>query len=294
MEVDGRQGSGADESSQHQVQPHRGHEPHHHEHGHHRHKPMDAETAVKSLLLLGQVALNSRDYESAVDAFASILKIEPNETAYYNLGSFYARGLGVKRDFVEGARLFHLAELMGNERAGTLCAKCMLDYISDGLESRSPADLYAEMALFVTRVYPESTDQKLEVSNGLLAIAYTYLNKGDYTKAAKVFRAAAEFGSNGDAQYYLAELHSAGAGVDKDDLAALYWFDCAVDNGAAEVALEKRDDLIDAYRQSLSTPEFREMMALLSEWCKTGTPNVPANPAKATLWREASELDTNA
>ncbi|MBQ9004942.1 MAG: sel1 repeat family protein [Atopobiaceae bacterium] len=180
-------------------------------------EPMTQEEAVKSLLLLGQVSLNAKDYESAVEAYASILKLEPNVIAFYNLGSLYARGLGVKRDYVEAARLLHQAELLGNEKAGKLCGKCMFDYVCDGLESRAQADVYAAMAVFVSRVYPEAEDQKLEVNNGLLVIAATLLNQGELIGATKVFGAAAEFGNDERAQHYLALLADAGASMGEDD-----------------------------------------------------------------------------
>lgn len=247
---------------------------------------MSQEEAVQSLLILGQVALDAEDYESASEAFASILKLEPNEAAFYNLGSFHARGLGVRQDYVEAARLFHQAELLGNDRAGRLCGKCMFDYLLEGMAGRKPADLYAEMAVFVARVYPEAEDQHKEVNSGLFAIASTLANRGAYAEAAQVFRAGAEFGNDGYAQYYLAVLYNAGSGLPENDLAALYWLDRAVDNGAAQVALGDRDGMLDAYRQSLSANEFREMMAALSDWCEKGTADVPVNPAKAARWRE--------
>lgn len=181
---------------------------HSHESHHDHERPIGPEEAVRSLLLLGQVALEACDYESAVEAFASVLRIESNEAALYNLASFYARGLGVRQDYVEGARLFHQAELLGNERAGKLCGKCMLDYVSDGIDDASPADLYARMAVFVSRVYPEADDQGLEVNHGLLAIAVTYLHKGDSVAAAKVLRAAAEFGGDETSQGYLDVLRN--------------------------------------------------------------------------------------
>ena len=272
-----------------QEHSHREHEPHHHlhEHGsHHHEEPMSQEEVLNSLLLLGQVALNAGDYESAVEAYASVLQLEPNETALYNLGSFRARGLGVKQDFMEGARLFHQAELLGNDRAGKLCAKCMFDYAHEGFEDKTPTDLYAAMAVFVSRVYPEAAEPKQEVSRGLFAIASTHYNRGEYVEAAKFFRAAAEFGNDGFAQYYLATLYGAGAGVEKNDLAALYWLDCAVDNGAADIARGDRDRMIEAYRQSLSASEFRETMTTLSTWCETGALDVPVNPDKAARWGE--------
>ena len=175
-------------------------------HGHDHEEPMSPADAVRSLLLLGQVALDAGDYESATEAYASILQLEQNEVALYNLGSFYARGLGVKRDFAEAARLFHQAELLGNARAGKLCAKCMFDYMHKGFYNKEPVDLYAAMAVFVSRVYPEVSDQKREVSNGLLAVAGTYLHKGERDAAMRVFRAAAEFGGDEYAQRCLDEL----------------------------------------------------------------------------------------
>ena len=183
---------------------------HEREHGHDHERPMSPEEVVSSLLLLGQIALDAGDYESAVDAYASVLQLEQNEAALYNLGSLRARGLGIRQDFVEAARLFHQAELRGNERAGKLCGKCMFDYINDGLDDKTPADLYAAMAVFVSRVYPEATDQRLEANHGLLAIAGTHLSKGAYAEGAKVLRAAAEFGDDDQARGYLAELADAG------------------------------------------------------------------------------------
>lgn len=166
--------------------------------GHHDHheESMTADEAVRSLLLLGEVALNARDYESAVEAYASVLKLQQNEVALYNLGSFYARGLGVRQDYVQAARLFHQAQLLGNQRAGKLCGKCMFDYVHDGLLDKTPAAVYAQMAVFVSVVYPEAADQKQEVNRGLLAIANTCLSKGERDNATKVFRAAAEYGND--------------------------------------------------------------------------------------------------
>jgi TPR repeat protein len=273
----------------------------HHGHGHahlvgrvrthhagHRHdEPMGPEEAVKSLLILGQVALSAGDYESAVEAYGGALEIEPtNETALCNLGSLYARGLGVGQDYVEAARLFHQVELSGNERARKLCGKCLFDYVDGNLDAKKPSDLYAEVAVFVSRVYSEATSPKQEVNNALYAIASTYLNRGSYAEAAKVLRASAEFGGDGFAQYYLGKLYNAGAGLDRSDLAALYWLDCAVDNGAADIARADRDALLDAYRQTLTDSEFCGMMASLVAWCEAGSPDVPTSPDKAERWRD--------
>lgn len=179
-----------------------------HEHSHH--EPVSIEDAVRSLLLLAQVAIDARDFESAVDAYESVLQLEQNEAVLYNLGTLRARGLGTRRSYVEAARLFHQAELLGNERAGKLCGKCMLDHMLEGIDARKPVDLYAAMAVFVSRVYPEATEQGREVNRGLLAVAGTLLKNGTYDEAVKVLRAAAEYGDDESAQRYLAELDGMG------------------------------------------------------------------------------------
>ena len=167
---------------------------------------MTQEEAVKALLVLGQTALDANDYAAAVEAYASALKIQPDETAALNLGSLYARGLGTRKDYLEAAKLFHQAELLGNEMAGKLCGKCMYDYVHQGFDGRKSADLYAAMAVFVTMVYPEAQDSGQEINTGLFAIAATHLNKGEQAEAVKFFRAAAEFGDDEAARCYLDAL----------------------------------------------------------------------------------------
>lgn len=165
----------------------------HHEHHDHHEEPMTPQEVVRSLLVLGQVALNAGDYESAVEAYASALQLERNDVALCNLASLYARGLGVSQDYREAAQLYHEAELLGNGLAAKLCAKCMFDYIDANIQSATPAKVYAAMAVFVSQVYPEATDQRQEVRNGLTAIGNTYLSKGEQDAANKVFTALDEF-----------------------------------------------------------------------------------------------------
>ncbi len=150
---------------------------------------MGPDEALSSLLLLGQVALDAADYESAVNAYASALKIKQDETAAYNLGSLYARGLGVRKNYLEAARLFHESELMGNDRAGKLCMKCMFDFIDEQIEGKDPLELYSAMAVFVSMAFPEAPDKPAELANGLSALASTYASKGEQAKAEKLILA---------------------------------------------------------------------------------------------------------
>ena len=75
----------------------------------------------------------------------------------------------------------------------------------------------------------------------------------------------------------------------QNDLVSLYWLDCAVDNGASEVALDDRDGMLEAFRQSLTASEFHAAMEELATWCEMGTPDVPANADKAVRWHEVSQ-----
>lgn len=116
------------------------------------------------------------------------------------------------------------------------------------------------------------------------------------SEAAKLFRVAAEFGNDGYSQNALAILYNTGSGVEKNDLAALYWFDRATDNGV-EAAKKDRDEIFNAYRSSNSPEEFDSLMQTLSDWCKTGTADIPRDTKKAAYWlgkKQASEKQQQA
>ena len=107
----------------------------------------------------------------------------------------------------------------------------------------------------------------------------------NFVEAAKLFRSAAEFGNDGYAQNFLAVLYNTGSGVKRNDLAALYWFDRATDNGV-EVAKKSRDGIFNLYRSDRSPEEFNSLMQTLSDYCKTGTADIPQDIKKAAYWLE--------
>jgi len=77
--------------------------------------------------------------------------------------------------------------------------------------------------------------------------------------AAKLFRTAAEYYNHGASQNYLAVLYNAGAGLEQDDLAALYWFDRAADNGV-EVWQTARERILGIkHGKSKLSPVEREL-----------------------------------
>lgn len=234
-------------------------------------------------------AMDKGNYSLAADTYQSVLKLEPNTDAQYNLGSLYAQGKGVPQNYMEAAYWFHQAEMTGDEQAGKLRLKCTSDFVHQGLASKTTVQVYHDMAGFVKYVIGEAGNVNLEVCRNLYGIAGNHFNKHEYEAAAKLFRAAGEFGNDGYSQNYLAVLYNAGAGVEQNDLAALYWFDKAVDNGAADVARKDRDGILNAYKTNLSETEFCEMMMTLSKWCKAGTDAVPQDAEKAVFWKKAGE-----
>ena len=108
---------------------------------------------IDIMVMMADMAVNEGDYERAVESYRNILKLEPNETAQYNLGSLYAQGKGVEQDFMEAAYWFRQAELGGNEQAGQLCLKCSMDFTHQDFEEKSPEQLYTDMVRFIKYVY---------------------------------------------------------------------------------------------------------------------------------------------
>lgn len=244
---------------------------------------------IETMLKTAEVAMNRGDYSFAAESYKNILKLESNTTAQYNLGSLYAQGKGVEQDFMEAAYWFRQSELSGDEQAGKLCLKCSLDFIHQNFDSKDSEKLYTDMVNFVEYVYSDVDDVNLTVCRTLYAVAGNHFNEQDYSPAAKLFRAAGEFGNDGYSQNYLAVLYNLGKGLEQNDLVALYWFDKATDNGAADVAQQDRDGLLNAYRENFSPDEFSEIMFKLAEWCRTGTQDVPKDIPKSVYWRSIGE-----
>ena len=244
---------------------------------------------IETMLLTAQVAMDKEDFDKAVEVYKDILNLEPNAMAEYNLGSMFAQGKGVEQDFMEGAYHFHKAELLGDEQSGKLCLKCSMDFIHQNFNEKIPEQIYTDMVQFIKRVYPDTDDVNLDVCRTLYAVAGNHFNKEEFAEAFKLFRAAGEFGNDGYSQNYLAVLYNAGRGIEQNDIAALYWFDKAVDSGAADVAQTDRDGLFNHYKENFHADIFSATMLKLSEWCRTGSEDVPKDEAKADYWHQIAE-----
>lgn len=109
------------------------------------------------------------------------------------------------------------------------------------------------------------------------------MSKEQYDNAAVLFRASAEYGSHGLAANWIGVLYNAGAGVEKNDLAALYWFDKAVDRGVS-VSRNDRDGILNAYRSNYDQNEFSELMHELAGYCTKGSIDIPQDSDKEHYW----------
>lgn len=250
-------------------------------------KTLSSQEVIDRMLVLAEICMGDENYEQAVHTYKQIVELQGNTTAMYNLGSLYAQGKGVKQSFLEGAYWFHQANLNGDEHAGKLRLKCMVDYLHQNLEQKTPKMIYNDMIEYALRLYPREDSSKIAVDN-IYNLAVHHLGKKEYTAAAKFLRTAAEYGNDGEAQNYLAVLYNAGAGVEKDDLVALYWFDRAVDN-EVEAAKQDREGLLNAYKNNLSPEEFYDAMQQLSRKCAVGDSDIPKDAEKVAYWRSVAE-----
>lgn len=230
--------------------------------------------------------LEEKNYGSAFDLFKLVAENTDNSKAQYNLGSMYAQGLGTEQDFVEAAYWFNKAYKKGEEGANKLTMKCLLDYANIVLRSETEKGIYEKLSAFAKRVYNAENYRTIVRKNLLELSLYYFNNKKDYAMAAKLFRAGAEYENDAMCQNYLAVLYNAGAGVEKNDLASLYWFDKASEQGVA-AAKNDRDGMFNAYINNLGKQETAEQLRMLVDWCTTGIDeSVPLDEIKANYWRD--------
>jgi len=246
-------------------------------------KQPSSAAVIEQMLANAAACLNQGNSDRAFETYMEIVKLTPNAPAQYNLGALYAVGQGTEQNLLQAAYWFHQAAENKDEQAAKLERKCLMDLVHQGFDSKTPQDLYQDLLEYAELVYPRETSRNIAVEN-LNELAKFHWNRQEYAQAAKLFRASAQFGNSGEGQNFLAVLYNNGAGVEKNDLAALYWFDRAADNQFVP-ALTDRDGILNAYRENLSPAEFYEQMELLAEWCTHGSPDVPQDGEKAAFWR---------
>lgn len=258
-------------------------------------KPSQQSNSVSGTTAISEVHMNmalgfyeEKKYEAAFDLFKLVAENTNNSKAQYNLGSLYAQGLGTEQDYIEAAYWFNRAYKNGEESADKLITKCLLDYVNTVLKSKTAKEGYEELSAFAKHVYNTENCNAI-VRKSLLELGTYYFNtKKDYAMAAKLFRGGAEYENDAWCQNYLAVLYNAGAGVEKNDLASLYWFDKASEQGIT-AAKTDRDGMLNAYVNNLGKQETAVQLRLLADWCATGTDEaIPIDRTKARYWVEIS------
>lgn len=238
---------------------------------------------IEVMLDVARASMEEGMPERAFNTYKQIVMMTPNVTAQYNLGSLYAQGKGTKRNYLQASYWFRQASLNGDADAEKMRIKTMMDYIHEGLAEKTSMELYQEMIKYAKLLYPREDERSIAAEN-LYNLGRHYFNKKEYGGAMKLLRAASEFGNYGEAQNCLGVLYNLGAGIRQNDLAALYWFDRAADNGV-QLAVKDRNGILNAYRTNYSSEEFEELMQTLGSWCSIGTANVPQDLEKAIYWR---------
>lgn len=244
------------------------------------------EKVIQRMLANAQMCMDSGIPERAFETYKQIVELTPNVTAQYNLGSLYAQGKGTEQDFLQAAYWFRQAVLGGDTVAEKLLTKSTMDYLEQDISRITPYELHQEMQRYTQLLYPKEKGN--QAAQTLYELAGHHFNKKEYVGAAKLFRTAAEYYNHGESQNYLAVLYNAGAGLEQDDLAALYWFDRAADNGV-EASKKDRDGILNAYFTNNSPEEFLDIMETLVKACVNGTPDIPQDNEKAQYWRRECE-----
>lgn len=248
-------------------------------------KPSESDLLGAALL-----ALNEKNYPAAIELYLRIISEYPKcVDAYYNMGVLTATGKGLPVNYVEAARWFYQAELLGDPEGEKLVTKTINDYIRLLLSKVQDDRLFYEGMIDAAKyVYEKNYTQK-KVNSQICWFARYQVDEKNYDISARLFRIGAELGNHGLSQNFLAASYNQGLGVPQNDLIALYWFDKAVQNGAEE-AKRDRFGIFNGYRNVLSPEEFTEYMHRLALWCETGTAHIPKDPERAQFWKKSATI----
>lgn len=97
---------------------------------------------IETMLMLADISMANSNYERAIQTYKNILKLQPNETAQYNLVSLYAQGKGVQRDFKEAAYWFNQVAIIGYKQSKKVYIKCAMVFIHQDFANKTPERIY--------------------------------------------------------------------------------------------------------------------------------------------------------
>ena len=241
-----------------------------------------SQTVIEAKCFLAEMALKHSDYEYAVQIYREILDLTDSGLAAYQMGALCAMGKGTKQDFLEAAYWFFQAQNQGKEEAGRLLAKSTLDYFRQDLDRLTPELLWKKAVSFSERVFGEQETRAASISC-LKQMVNFCIEKEDFENEVKIVRALAEYGKDAESQNRMGVLYNRGIGLERNDLAALYWFNKAEEQGEAAAGTDC-DGIFQAYCRNLGREDFAEQIGLLAHWCRTGRGPVPLDRERGAYW----------
>ena len=190
---------------------------------------------TKSFFQQALEAFEIGDYATALDKWGQEAK-RGDVDAQFNLGSMYAKGLGVVRNDVVAAKWYKLAAEQGFARAQANLG----DMYAEG---RGVPQNFAE----AVKWYELSVKEEIpEAQTGLaLMCAFGKGTPQNDVKALRLLRLAAEKKGYPPAQFNLGWMYANGKGVKLDNGLAYMWYSLAAAQGY-EGAIESRNKVADS------------------------------------------------
>lgn len=199
-------------------------------------------------------------------------------SSWYNMGILLSSGKLGEKNLLKAAEAFMKSKRLGIEENEKAVNACLREYISEDIGSVSAEELYEKACTFGEKIY--SDKNAVFKLPALIQSAGIFWNNKNYAAAAKICRLAAQYGNSAEAQNFLAVLYNAGEGVEKNDIAALYWFRKAAVQGY-EAAVKDMEGIIGAYK---SGNMMEEAINELAECCRVGSADIPKDNEEALYW----------
>ena len=208
--------------------------------------------AIADSLSDAQRAYDAGNYAKAAGLYRPLAK-QGNAEAQFHLGVMYTNGEGVPKNAVKAVEWYRLAAKQGNASAQRLLG--FMDY-KEAEELHRPTVEQGNAQVSADAVYdkdrvvsqgngatisePVSVAQPMDTggdtvlseqatANSLSGAQSAYA-KGDYTKAAKLYRPLAKQG-NAEAQFYLGVMYANGEGMPRDTAKAIEFYRLAAEQG---------------------------------------------------------------
>ena len=166
--------------------------------------------------------------------------------------------------------------------AHEMILKNALDYFNGGMEHEDAQSVWKKAIAYSECFFPDEDARTTAISH-LNLMKDFYRKRKDHEREVVCVRAMAEFGEDAGSQNLMGRFYSQGIGLEKDKLAALYWFNKAEEQGDLESKADC-ENIFQKYYSSLSREDFAEQIGTLAQWCRTGRGPVPLDQERGAYW----------